>query len=96
MQNFNLFAAILDKNKTNLPQVNADQSTLNTFLNIAFVIIGALAVFFLVLAGLKYITSQGEPSKIESAKNQILYALIGLIIVALAASLVNFVLGRAG
>jgi hypothetical protein len=95
MQNFIYFAQLIDKNKSGLPQVNADQSTLNTFLNIAFVIIGAIAVFFIVVAGLKYITSQGEPSKIESAKNQILYAVIGLIIAASAAAVVNLILGKA-
>jgi hypothetical protein len=91
----NFLIAILKSSDNNLPKVSANQSTLTTLLNIAFSIIGAVAVFFIVVAGLKYITSQGEPARVESAKNQILYALVGLVIVALAASVVNFVLGRA-
>jgi putative copper export protein len=87
--------AILKSSDNNLPKVNASQDTLNTLFNIGFAIIGALAVLFLVIAGLKYITSQGEPARVETAKNQILYALIGLVIVASAAAAVNFVLGRA-
>jgi hypothetical protein len=88
------FALILDKSKTGLPQVSANQSTLNTFLNIAFTIIGAISILFIVIAGLRYITSQGEPAKVETAKNQILYAVIGLIIAASAAAVVNVVLNR--
>lgn len=46
-------------------------------------IIAAALVFFiwLVLGGIKWITSGGNPEKVEEARNQITAALIGLIIV---------------
>lgn len=82
-------------NRGNLPEVDASQTTLNTVLNIIFVIIGALAVLVIVIAGLRYVMSQGQPDKIAEIRKQILYAFAGLIVAASAAAIVNFVLGRA-
>jgi hypothetical protein len=47
----------------------------------------------LVFGGFKYIISGGDSSKVTSAKNTIIYAIIGLIIVILAYAIVNFVVG---
>ena len=74
-----------------LPQSCANPSTLKTAFFIGFGIIGAIAFLFLVIAGARYVLSQGNPENIQKAKNQIQYSLIGLIIVALAAAIVNFV-----
>jgi hypothetical protein len=46
----------------------------------------------IIIGGLRYITSGGRDTGVTSAKNTILYAIIGLIIVALAQLLVRFVL----
>lgn len=81
-------------NKNNLPQADAGSGTLRTIFLVAFAIIGALAFLFLVIAGTRYALSKGEPENIQRAKNEIKYSLIGLVIVALAATIVNFVLGR--
>jgi hypothetical protein len=88
-------AQILKKSDTDLPQVSANQDALRTILTMVFVIIGALAVFFMVIAGVRYITSQGDPAKVTSAKNQLIYTAIGLIIAISAAAIVNFVLKSA-
>lgn len=76
-----------------LPKTPADSTTLNTVFLIAFTIIGAIAFLFLVIGGLRYITAGGSPESIQKAKSQVLYSLIGLIITALAAAIVNFVIG---
>ena len=49
----------------------------------------------IIVAGIKFITSQGEPSNVASAKNTILYAIVGLVIVAFAQIIVKFVLNKA-
>lgn len=59
----------------------------------ALVIVGYIAAFFVIKGGFLYITSQGEPSNIESAKKSIANALIGLIIALLSAAIVNAVGG---
>lgn len=62
--------------------------------NIISVIVGVVAVIMIIFGGAKYITSGGESGKITSAKNTIIYALIGLVVVALAQVIVHFVLSK--
>lgn len=63
-------------------------------LNVIFMITGALALLMLVIGGLRYTISGGAPDKVSESKRMIVYSLVGLVIVALAASIVNYVLVR--
>lgn len=63
-------------------------------LNILSIVVGAVAVVMIIVGGFRYTTSGGKEEGIKGAKNSILYALIGLIIVALAQVIVRFVLNR--
>lgn len=56
------------------------------------VLVGVTAVIMIMISGYKYITSGGDSSKITSAKNTLVYSIIGLVIVALAQGFVQFVL----
>lgn len=67
-------------------------SIIATVINIFSFVVGVIAVIMIIVGGLKYITSTGDSSKIESAKNTILYAVIGLAIVAVAQVIVIFVI----
>lgn len=69
---------------------------IQTALEILSVVIGIIAVIMLMIGGIKYITSSGDPGNIASAKNSILFAVVGLIVVALAQIIVRFVLQRVG
>jgi len=60
--------------------------------NIISIIVGFVSVIMIIWGGMKYVTSGGESGKITSAKNTIMYALIGLVVVALAQFIVRFVL----
>lgn len=62
--------------------------------NILSVLAGTLAVIMIILAGMKYITAAGDSSKITSAKNTLVYAIIGIVIVVLAQFIVQFVIGK--
>ena len=59
------------------------------------IIVGVVAVIMLMFGGFKYITCTGDASKVTSAKNTIIYALIGLVIVALSQTIAKVVLGNA-
>lgn len=50
----------------------------------------AVAVLFLIIGGLQYITASGNEKRAGAAKNTILYAVIGLIIILLAYVVVAF------
>lgn len=51
----------------------------------------AVAVLFLILGGLQYVTSAGNKDRIEKAKQTILYAVVGLIVIALSYVIVTFI-----
>jgi|GEM_PF-102852 len=68
--------------------------TLQAVINIMSWIVGILAVVFIIVAGYRYITSSGDANKVNSAKNTLVYALIGLVIVALAQVIVAFTLDK--
>jgi hypothetical protein len=69
-------------------------SIIETIVNIFSVLVGVVAVIMIIWGGLRYITSGGDSAKITSAKNTIIYALIGLVVVALAQFIVKFVLAK--
>ncbi|MDR2336834.1 MAG: pilin [Candidatus Nomurabacteria bacterium] len=60
--------------------------------NTILVIVGIISVFMLIFGGLRYILSGGDSKKVVDAKNTIMYAIIGLIIVMLSYAIVNFVI----
>lgn len=64
-------------------------------INLFSIVIGLVGVIMIIIAGVKYITSSGDPNSINSAKNTLLYAIIGLVVAALAQVVVRFVLTRA-
>ena len=65
--------------------------TVSTIINYLLILAGFVAAIYLVMGGIRYITSQGEEGETEKAKNTILYALIGLIVIGLSAVIVNFI-----
>ena len=69
-------------------------STASTIVNILSAIAGVAAVIMIIIGGLRYVTSAGNADTAKNAKNTILYAVVGLIIVALAQLIVHFVLNQ--
>ncbi len=67
---------------------------ITTVINIFSLVVGVVSVIMIIIGGLKYITSGGDSGNVSGAKNTILYAIIGLVIVALAQVIVRFVLNR--
>jgi cytochrome bd-type quinol oxidase subunit 2 len=72
------------------------ESVVRTVINLLSLIVGIVAVIMIIIGGLKYITSSGDSANVSSAKNTILYAIIGLVVVALAQVIVRFVLNKVG
>lgn len=70
-------------------------STLKLGINAFSLLVGFAAIVMIIVGGFKYITSQGESANTAGAKNTILYAIVGLVVVALAQVIVVFVLKKA-
>lgn len=60
-------------------------------IDILLVIGGIAAVAFVVWGGFQYVTSQGEADKTAAAKNTIVNALVGLVIILLAIAIVSYI-----
>lgn len=69
--------------------------TIRLIVNTLLILISIVAACYLVLGGVRYILSEGESDQVKKAKNTIVYAIIGLIVIGLSAMIVNFVLVQA-
>lgn len=58
------------------------------------IIIGVVGVIMLMLGGFKYVTSSGESAGLKSAKDTIIYALVGLVVALFAQVIARFVLSN--
>jgi hypothetical protein len=64
-------------------------------INIFSIVVGAVSVVMIIIGGFRYIISGGDSSGVSSAKNTILYAIVGLVIVLFAQVIIRFVLTNA-
>jgi hypothetical protein len=65
-----------------------------TIVNLLSAMVGLVAVIMIIIGGFRYITSGGNDTSVTAAKNTILYAIIGLVVVALAQIIVRFTLSK--
>lgn len=70
------------------------ESVVQRGLNIFSAILGIIAIVMFMVGGLKYMTAQGDSGQLNSAKNTLIFAAVGLVVVMLAQTIVNFVLER--
>ena len=74
--------------------VGGSQGIISRAIKLLLIVAGAAAVIVIIIAGFEYVFAGGDSNKINNAKNTILYALIGLVIVISAGALLNLVIGR--
>jgi len=60
--------------------------------NAVLTILGLIAAAYIILGGVMYISSQGDQDKSARARSQIIYALIGLVVIIFSGVLVNFII----
>lgn len=91
------FTTEVNANCSNATKTGAGkvQGIVTTIVNFISIVVGLIAVIMLIFGGLKYITSGGDSGKAASARTAIVSAIIGLVIVALAQIIVQFVLNKA-
>ncbi len=68
------------------------ETTASNIVAILGIIAGSLSVLFLIIGGINYITSEGDPTKLKNAKSTITYAIAGLAVSFLAPAIVGLVL----
>lgn len=83
----------LDPVETNVPTNQLGQGTIDAIVNTTFFVLGAIAVLFLIIGGIRYVISGGDASQTKQAKNTILYAVIGLVIAVFSFAVIKIVIG---
>jgi hypothetical protein len=66
---------------------------LQTIVNVFLAIVGIVAVIVIIIAGFRLVISGGDEDALRAARQQILYAVIGLLVIVLSVVIVNFVIG---
>lgn len=90
---FNIFSQIdiepgdLDIPKTGTP----NETTITEVLQIVFGIAGGVAMLIIIIAGIQFMLSRGDPEKAATARRAIIYAGVGLVLAVTAFSIVSFV-----
>lgn len=72
-------------------QSNTFEELLDSIVNFVFTLALGVAPIMIVIAGFYFITAEGDPKKIELAKNIVKWTLIGLLVVMLSKSLIQFI-----
>lgn len=77
-------------------QSKSDSATTNakTVINIILYVLGIIAIIMIIIGGIKYVISNGDSSAVQSAKNTIMYAVVGLMVAIMSFAIVNFLLDR--
>lgn len=94
---FQLFlakASFIDKDDVNIPTTDINAGRVTNIYELIFAIFGGIALIIIIIAGIKFITSQGDPQATAKARNTIIYAGVGLAVSVAAFSIVAFVLDK--
>jgi hypothetical protein len=75
-----------------VPPSGSVNGTIKAVINVLSVITGAAAVIMIIIGGFRYVTSGGNPETTKGARNTIIYAVIGIVVVAVSQLIVHFVL----
>ncbi len=89
-------SSLLDAKSVGIPEVAANDDTIRNVLSYVFAFAGALSVVMIIIGGIRYILSTGNPQQTTSARNAIIYAIVGLGISLTAFVIVNFIFKAAG
>lgn len=70
------------------------QTNIKNITNTLLLAVGVISVIMIIIGGIRYALSGGDENGVKSAKDTILYAVIGVVVSLLAYAIVNFVIGR--
>jgi hypothetical protein len=92
----NSTATVCQENKPETNTIYGPNGIITKIANIIAIIVGIAAVIVIIIAGIQYMVSTGDPTKVNNAKNAIIYAIVGLVVAVLARILVVFTVSKLG
>lgn len=76
--------------------IKTGSNIIATFIGVAFVVAIIVCLFFIIWGAINWITSSGDKQKLASARNRIMYAIIGLLLVLFSVLIANLFIGFLG
>lgn len=77
--------------KDNVPSLRCIPVVFGNVVSAALMFVGTVAVFLIVYAGIRFVTSGGDPKKVQAARQIITYALVGLVLVLSSFAIIYFI-----
>lgn len=94
------FAQQIKINAGDLGLKNAPQqfgeAQVQAILGTVYLVAGIVAVLAIIIGAVRFMAANGEAAKVATAKNVISYAVVGLVVVLMAAAMTNWVIGQVG
>lgn len=69
-------------------------SMIQVVINILLYVLGIISVVMIVIGGIRFTTSNGDPASTKTARMTIIYSVVGLVVAILSYAIVNLVVGR--
>jgi hypothetical protein len=85
---------ICDKSANPTDPTSNDNGLFVTAANVLSIIAGVIAVVIIIISGIKMMLSGGDPGKITSSRNAIIYTVVGLFVVIASRTIVVFIFQR--
>jgi hypothetical protein len=79
---------------SNPPGTNPVIDALRVAINILSFVVGVASVIVIIISSLRMVLNGGDPQAVGRARNGIIYALVGILVVAVSQSLVVFILDK--
>lgn len=81
-------------NRTNNDPISGNDGVLAHVTTIVAFVAGAAAVIIIIVSGIRYITAGGDSNAVSSAKNMLIGAIVGLVVIVLAKALITFLINQ--
>lgn len=93
MSVFQTFAQKINASDINIPTATSNDILVN-ILNVVYMVSGVVAVIVIIIAGFTFVTTGSDPAAVAKARNTILYAVIGIVVIISAFVITQFITGR--
>jgi hypothetical protein len=74
--------------------ITGSEGIISRVTSIIALVAGIIAVIVIIIGGFMYVTAGGDSGKTKTARDTIIYAAVGLVVIALAQSIIMFIINR--
>lgn len=76
------------------PLSTGNNGLLDQIITVLFLIAGVIAVIMIIVGGFQFVTSSGDSSKAAKGRTTLIYAVVGLVVVMMSATIVRFMVNK--